>query len=414
MGMCSGLPKQLPLDGAVSFVTELPEYLSPDGAPGEDGEPGAQGLPGVDGSTWYSGTGAPPIALGTTGDFYLDRNNGDVWERNGTGWSFATNLKGDAGASAAGVWLTGNGAPSAGIGKNGDMYLDVGSGAFYQKANGNWGSALGNLTGPAGQDGTNGATWLTGTVAPTNALGASGDLYLNTTTNDVYKKSGSAWSPITNLNGDDGQAGQDGQDGSTWRLGEGAPAGTLGSDGDYYLDTLTGMVFTKSAGTWTSFGDFEDWEPGGQRWFQFSLNPSLQPANYSTGFVSGPAGLRASFNLPLDGRGYAAFNTTGTYLSGGVNMTGLKTMQLKEFGITGTVTMRLLLVNSDATLGCSFPVGTAQSNPIVNITAANATCFGGQPLDKVLTSVAQVELYVEADAAGATTFEFTNFEANYF
>ncbi len=54
------------------------------------------------------------------------------------------------------------------------------------------------------------------------------------------------------LDGTDGLDGTNGADGSTWLSGSGAPGATVGLDGDYYLDTSTGDVFVKAAGSWPS------------------------------------------------------------------------------------------------------------------------------------------------------------------
>ena len=57
-------------------------------------------------------------------------------------------------------------------------------------------------TGPAGErgedgvdgiNGTDGTTWLFGDVAPSEDLGVVGDLYLNTSTYDIYSKTDSGW-----------------------------------------------------------------------------------------------------------------------------------------------------------------------------------------------------------------------------
>lgn len=47
---------------------------------------------------------------------------------------------------------------------------------------------------------------------------------------------------------------------------EGAPAASVGLDGDWALDTATGDVYQKAAGTWTKAGNFkgEKGEPGEQ------------------------------------------------------------------------------------------------------------------------------------------------------
>lgn len=46
------------------------------------------------------------------------------------------------------------------------------------------------------------------------------------------------------------QSGGGGGGGSIWHNGAGAPAPALGSDGDYYLDTSSGDVYYKSGGAW--------------------------------------------------------------------------------------------------------------------------------------------------------------------
>lgn len=51
--------------------------------------------------------------------------------------------------------------------------------------------------------------------------------------------------------GADGQNGSDGAAGAIWHNGPGAPASSLGSNGDFYLDTFSGDVFVKASGSWS-------------------------------------------------------------------------------------------------------------------------------------------------------------------
>ncbi len=53
-----------------------------------------QGEQGMDGSKWYTGDGAPSESVGKEGDFYLNKQNGDVYEKNATGWALSLNIKG--------------------------------------------------------------------------------------------------------------------------------------------------------------------------------------------------------------------------------------------------------------------------------------------------------------------------------
>ena len=60
--------------------------------------------------------------------------------------------------------------------------------------------------------GTNGATWTTGTAVPTG--GKDGDLYLRTSTDDVYLRSAGTWSIVVNIKGDMGSTGAKGDTGT--------------------------------------------------------------------------------------------------------------------------------------------------------------------------------------------------------
>ena len=59
-----------------------------------------------------------------------------------------------------------------------------------------------NVTGGIqGAAGTPGSVWRNGTNAPSNSLGIDGDYYLNTTTGDIYVRSGGAYAKIGNIQG---------------------------------------------------------------------------------------------------------------------------------------------------------------------------------------------------------------------
>lgn len=61
--------------------------------------------------------------------------------------------------------------------------------------------------GDAGKDGT---MWLSGEVAPAATQGAEGDFYLDTATFEVYKKTNGTWTKIGSIKGADGETGADG------------------------------------------------------------------------------------------------------------------------------------------------------------------------------------------------------------
>lgn len=116
-------------------------------------------------------------------------------------------------ASYAPVFLSGSGAPAGGLGSDGDMYLDTSNGDVYgPKSSGAWGAAVSNIIGPTGLTGPTGPTgpqgdavvWITGSGAPAGGTGEDGDMYLDTSTGDVYgPKSSGAWGAVQiNIRGD--------------------------------------------------------------------------------------------------------------------------------------------------------------------------------------------------------------------
>jgi hypothetical protein len=194
----------------------------------------------VSGSTWFEGSGAPDSELGVDGDFYLRTDTYDVYRKASGSWSILLNIKGATGTAGA-TWYSGLGAPSNGTGVNGDFYLRTDTSDVYTKSAGSWSIAV-NIKGATG---TNGATWYSGSGAPSNGTGANGDFYLRTDTYDVYTKSGGSWSISVNIKGATGTAG------ATWYSGSGAPSSGLGANGDFYLRTDTYDVYTKSGGSWS-------------------------------------------------------------------------------------------------------------------------------------------------------------------
>lgn len=119
----------------------------------------------------------------------------------------------------------------------------------------------GNLT--TATDGVDGRTILYGTAAPSSGNGNDGDFYIRTTTNYLYgPKAAGAWPAGTSLvgptgatgaTGSAGSNGSNGVDGKTILNGTGAPGGGTGTNGDFYLDTASSVLYgPKAAGSWPS------------------------------------------------------------------------------------------------------------------------------------------------------------------
>ena len=82
-----------------------------------------------------------------------------------------------------------------------------------------------------GQAGKDGATWLSGTDAPTSAAGSVGDFYLDEDDFDIYKNTEDGWVLIGNIKGEAGPQGPAGVDGEDGQDGAQGPAGSDGQDG---------------------------------------------------------------------------------------------------------------------------------------------------------------------------------------
>ncbi|MBX9934569.1 MAG: hypothetical protein K2Y56_24140 [Methylobacterium sp.] len=89
--------------------------------------------------------------------------------------------------------------------------------------------------------GVQGSSVRVGTGAPSNSLGTDTDLYLNSTTGDLYQKVSSVYSVVANIQG---------APGAVWRSGAGAPSNSLGINGDYYLNTTSQDVSQRQAGAY--------------------------------------------------------------------------------------------------------------------------------------------------------------------
>jgi hypothetical protein len=76
------------------------------------------------------------------------------------------------------------------------------------------------------------AAWMNGTAAPAAGIGKDGDYYLNTVTGDVYAKASGAWTVVTNIVGPMGSMGLQGLAGATGATGPIGPAGPQGVKGD--------------------------------------------------------------------------------------------------------------------------------------------------------------------------------------
>lgn len=113
--------------------------------------------------------GQPVVATGPA--------TGSVLTYNGTAWTASQGVTGPTGSPGVdGPRIySGSGAPSAGLGRSGDFYIDTAAGILYgPKASGSWGAGLQLQSGPAGPTGATGPL-ATGPTGPaSNVTGPTG------------------------------------------------------------------------------------------------------------------------------------------------------------------------------------------------------------------------------------------------
>lgn len=209
---------------------------------------GSNGADGANGATWRVGTGVPSNGTGQDGDLYLRTSTGEVYQRAAGTYSVIANIVVGTPGTPGTVMRNGTGAPSNSLGINGDYYFDGSTGNVYLKSSGAY-SVVANIRGPAGSagaNGTNGNVMRNGSGAPSNSLGANGDYYLDTVFGDLYFRTAGTYSVVANI-----VVGTPGTPGAAWDVGTGVPSNGSGQDGDLYLDGANGDVYLKTAGSYS-------------------------------------------------------------------------------------------------------------------------------------------------------------------
>lgn len=192
----------------------------------------------ISGAEILFGTITPQNISGKNGDVFFNTNTGAVYKKVSGIWvnSYLLPQNPVTGNSI----LYDSGEPANEIGNDNDSFIDIDTGIFYKKSNNEWQQVFSIDSGPPGQPG-NGI--LSGTSNPTNATGANGDFYLNTTTLTLFgPKALGVWPPGVTIKGTDA---------NTLLNGSGSPSNSIGLDGDFYLDTDIYTVFgPKLNGDW--------------------------------------------------------------------------------------------------------------------------------------------------------------------
>jgi hypothetical protein len=145
--------------------------------------------------------------------------------------------------------ITGSAPPTTSLGNSGDVYILINTGDVYKKTGNTW-NLIGNIKGPPGEPGQQGPAGQPGTnpeilfglVDPDNTIGNNGDLYINTNTGELFSKVNNNWVFRIFLKGERG---------TQIYSGNTPPTEYLGLNGDYYINTTNGNLFRKQEGDWT-------------------------------------------------------------------------------------------------------------------------------------------------------------------
>lgn len=127
-------------------------------------------------------------------------------------------------------------------------------------------------TGPQGPTGPTGQAeaWWSGSGAPAGTLGAVGDWYLDTASGNVYEKTAtSTWTQQANIKGPTGATGAQGPIGNTGPTGPQGPQGNTGATGATGPQGPTGATGPAGPATFASIGVTAPASPAvGQLWWR--------------------------------------------------------------------------------------------------------------------------------------------------
>ena len=211
---------------------------------------GVDGTNGLDGTKWESGLSYTEFTDAKVGDFFIDTDDYILYKKTATDWEVVMKDYGKPGTNGQngtngqtatvsinndGYWVingtttntkaTGEDGNTPYINADGYWYIDgtstgvkaqgeqgsqgnAGKSAFelYQQENPSYTGTLQEwLESLKGQNGADGATWLNGTVDPTSTQGKDGDFYLNTNSWDLFTKSNGTWTKQGNIKGQDAE-----------------------------------------------------------------------------------------------------------------------------------------------------------------------------------------------------------------
>ena len=233
---------------------------------GADGSNGSNGTNGTDANKWLVGTTNPEETTGAIDDIYLNTITGDIFQKTANGWGEKIgNIKGSAGQNAN-VWLVGETNPNEQTQANlNDIYLNTTNGSIFQNTANGW-EYIGDLSGKDGQDAN---MWLVEPREPTDNDGEYLDMFLDSSTGNIYQKLELGWELTGNFNG------KNGQDANKWLIGTSAPTVDDGNVNDLFFNKNNGDVYQKMQGNyWEKIGNLTG--ESGATWLIGSVDPDNQ------------------------------------------------------------------------------------------------------------------------------------------
>lgn len=178
--------------------------------------------------------------IGVNGDFYYATDTGYLYgPKSGGAWNLSTRI-----ALSGGRFYSGSGAPAGSVGGIGDTYLDIVSGRLYgpKTTSGSWTGVTQTSLFQSG--------WSSGSGPPTDGsvTGAvTGGFYLDTVTKELYGPyNGTTWTGVAKVASFSGAL----LFGST---GGSPPASSVGVQGDFFYDIISGLMFgPRTSSGWSS------------------------------------------------------------------------------------------------------------------------------------------------------------------
>jgi trimeric autotransporter adhesin len=311
---------------------------------------------GVAGPAGPAGPTGPAGAMGATGP---------------QGAQGIQGVAGTAGANGRNV-LSGSGNPSAGIGANGEFYINTVANTLHgPKAGGAWppnGISLVGPGGAAGVSGTDGLNILNGVSTPPPALGVIGEFYIRTATNTLFgPKTGAGWGSGISLVGPAGADGSANGWGLTGATGTIAGTNFIGTTDAQSFDIRTNNILRTRI---TTKGQIETYNTGQSVFIgegagaadDLTLNQ-----NVFIGFMVGAANTTGNSNTAI-GRTALSSNTTGS----GNTATGWEALTSNTTGIWNTaIGLEALRYNTTGSDNAATGRYALQSNTTGNSNTAN-------------------------------------------